>query len=193
MPGISDPGARVLAAMRAAGLRVEVLPGPSAAITALVGSGLPTDRFTFIGFPPRQEGERQSLFGSLRGETGTLLFYEAPGRVGTTLADLAATFGARRAEVARELSKIFEERISGTLPELAARFTEVAPRGECVLVVEGAAVGEDSAPLDVEADIRARLARGERPKEIAAALVLLTGKKRRELYQLAIALEGSGV
>ena len=197
MPGVSDPGARVIAAMRLAGQRVEVLPGASAALTALVGSGLPTDRFLFVGFPSRQQGERQQQFGALRTERATLIVYEAPSRVGTTLADLAAALGgARRAEVARELSKLFEERIAGSLDELATRFAETAPRGECVLVVAGASPGDDEydeAPLDLEADIRARLARGERPKEIAAALALRTGKKRRELYQLAVALDGSTI
>jgi len=191
MPGISDPGARVIAKMREAGLRVEVLPGAAAVITALVGAGLPTDRFLFIGFPPRAEGARHSLFGSLRKEPGTLVLYEAPGRVGDTLRDLAAALGGqRRAEVARELTKMFEERISGSLSELAARYAEVAPRGECVLLVHGATDADEAqaGELDVEAEIRARLARGEGAKEIAAALALLTGRRRRDLYQLALAL-----
>lgn len=194
MPGVSDPGARVIAAMRLAGQRVEVLPGASAAITALVGSGLPTERFLFIGFPSRQQGERQQTFGALRTDRATLILYEAPSRVGTTLADLAAALGGtRRAEVARELSKMFEERVAGTLEELATRYAETPPRGECVLVVAGASGDEDETPLDLEAEIKSRLARGERPKEIAAALALLTGKKRRELYQLAVALDGSAI
>ncbi len=191
-PGISDPGERVIAAMREAGQRVEVIPGAAAVITALVGSGLPTGRFLFIGFPPRVSGERQRLFGSLRGEPGTLVLYEAPGRVGDTLADLAAAFGGDRlAEVARELTKMFEERIAGSLAELESRFATEAPRGECVILVHGAvAEGEDVA-IDIEADVRARLARGESCKEIAAALTLLTGRKRREIYQLAVAIRGS--
>lgn len=198
-PGISDPGARVVAAARARDLRVEVLPGAAAVITALVGSGLPTDRFTFIGFPPRVAGERQAMFGSLRSETGTLVLYEAPGRVGETLADLAAALGgARRAEVARELTKMFEERIAGSLAELATRFAETAPRGECVIVVEGASAEEraEAARLDddaIEAEIRRRLAAGEGAKEIAAALSLRTGRRRREIYQLAVALRGAGI
>ncbi len=191
-PGISDPGTRVIAAAREAGLRVEVIPGPAAVITALVGSGFATDRFTFVGFPPRQRGARQELFGSLRNTLGTLVFYEAPGRVGETLADLAAAFGDdRRAEVARELTKMFEERIDGSLGELSARFRETAPRGECVLLVEGAT----SAPveIDLEAAVRERLLAGEGPKEIAAALALATGRRRRDIYQLAVALRGSGI
>ena len=194
-PGISDPGARVIAAARARGLRVEVVPGPSAVIAALVGAGLPTDRFTFLGFPPRTVGERQALFGSLRAERGTLVFYEAPGRAAATLADLEATLGpSRRAELARELTKLFEERVAGTLAELAARFAEAAPRGECVILVEGAGEAEAAAArsqsIDVEAEVRRRLAAGEGPKEIAAALALATGRRRREIYQLAVALKG---
>lgn len=192
MPGISDPGERVIARMREAGLRVEVLPGAAAVVTALVGSGLPTTRFVFVGFPPRAVGERQALFASLRNEPGTIVLYEAPGRVGATLADLAATLGPdRRAEVARELTKIFEERVAGTLAVLSERFADTAPRGECVIMVAGAVEGATAIPIDIEADVRARLSRGESCKEIAAALALLTGRKRREIYQLAIAIRGS--
>jgi len=93
-PSISDPGQRLVAAAAAAGVRVEVVPGPSAAIAALVGSGLPADRFLFVGFPPREEGARQELFGSLAHERATLIFFEAPARVGRTLADLGGALGA---------------------------------------------------------------------------------------------------
>ncbi|HVK88116.1 MAG TPA: 16S rRNA (cytidine(1402)-2'-O)-methyltransferase [Kofleriaceae bacterium] len=118
MPGVSDPGTRAVAAAVAAGARVEVVPGPSASLAALVGSGLPTDRFTFLGFPPREAGARQALFGTLRGETATMIFYEAPDRVGATLADLAAAFGAdRRASLARELTKLHEELVRGSQPD----------------------------------------------------------------------------
>ena len=187
MPGVSDPGARAVAAAIAAGARVEVIPGPSAALAALLGSGLPSARFTFLGFPPREPGARRALFGSLRGEVATLIFYEAPDRVGATLADLAAAFGAdRRASLGRELTKRFEEHVRGTLGELAARYAEVPPRGECTLVVEGGA-GEAPA-VDVEAELRRLLAAGLGPKDAAARLVVATGKPRRQLYQLALAL-----
>jgi 16S rRNA (cytidine1402-2'-O)-methyltransferase len=192
-PGVSDPGARVIAAARERDLRVEVVPGPSAAITALVGSGLPTDRFVFVGFPSRKEGERQAGFGALRSEPGTLIVYEAPGRVGATLRDLAAALGGtRRGEIARELTKMFEERIAGTLDQLAAQFADRAPRGECVILVEGA-TAEVASDLDVEAEVRRRLDAGEGPKEIAAALSLRTGHPRRKIYQLAVALRGSRI
>jgi 16S rRNA (cytidine1402-2'-O)-methyltransferase len=188
MPGISDPGSRAVASAVAAGARVEVSPGPNAAVAALVASGLPTERFTFVGFPPRETGARQELFGTLRGERATLFLYEAPDRVGATLADLAAAFGAqRRASLGRELTKLHEEHVRGTLGELAARYATEAPRGECTLVVEG---GQGEAiQIDIEAELRALLAQGLGPKDAAQRLVVLTGKPRRQLYQLALSLE----
>jgi len=187
MPGVSDPGARAVAAAVAAGARVEVIPGPSAALAALVGSGLPSDRFTFLGFPPREHGARQALLGSLRDETATLIFYEAPDRVGATLADLAAAFGPhRRASLGRELTKLHEEHVRGTVAELAAKYAEVPPRGECTLVVEGAA--ERAPEIDIEAELQKLLAQGLGPRDAAARLVIVTGKPRRQLYQLALSL-----
>jgi 16S rRNA (cytidine1402-2'-O)-methyltransferase len=188
MPGISDPGQRLVARAIEAGVAVEVIPGAVAAMTALVGSGLPTERFLFAGFPPRVEGERRALFASLRREAATLLFYEAPDRVKTTLADLADAFGGeRRAVVARELTKLHEEYARGTLAELAAR--ELTARGEHTLVVEGASAAEAAAePIDVEAEVRALLAEGLGPKDIASRLAITTGLPRRKLYQLALSL-----
>lgn len=190
-PGVSDPGQRLVAAVVAAGERVEVIPGPSAAIAALVLSGLPTERFLFVGFPPRDAGPRRELFGSLRAEVGTLVVYEAPPRVGATLVDLVAAFGAeRRACLARELTKIHEEAVRGTLGELAGRYAEEPPRGECTLVVAGASAEEASAArsFDVEAEATALLAQGLGPKDVAARLAAATGKPRRVLYQLALSL-----
>ena len=187
MPGVSDPGARAVAAAIAAGARVEVIPGPSAALAALVGSGLPSDRFLFLGFPPRDAGPRQALFGTLRGEVATMIFYEAPDRVAATLVDLSHAFGAdRRASLGRELTKLHEEHARGALGELAARYAEVAPRGECTLVVEGA--HEAPAALDVEAELVKLLDAGLGPRDAAARLVIATGKPRRQLYQLALSL-----
>src|SRR5262249_9674999 len=143
MPGVSDPGAYAIAAAIAAGARVEVVPGPSAALAALVGSGLPADRFTFLGFPPREPGARRALFGTLRGETATMVLYEAPDRVAETLCDATAAFGAdRRASLGRELTKLHEEHVRGTLGELATRYADAPPRGECTLVIAGGSAGE---------------------------------------------------
>jgi 16S rRNA (cytidine1402-2'-O)-methyltransferase len=195
MPGVSDPGQRLVAAARAQGVKVEVVPGPSAVLVALVGSGLPSDRFRFVGFPPRDPGPRRELFGRLAGDQDTLILFEAPPRVGATLADLAATFGEQRpACLARELTKLHEEFVPGTLAELAARFADTPPRGECTLVIGGASAEESraraDASMDVESAIRAQLAAGASAKEIAARLALATGKPRRQLYQLALALAG---
>jgi 16S rRNA (cytidine1402-2'-O)-methyltransferase len=188
MPGISDPGARAIAAAIEAGARVEVIPGPNAALAALVASGLPTHRFTFLGFPPREAGARQELFGTLRSELATLIFYEAPDRVAATLADLAAALGAdRRASLGRELTKLHEEHVRGTLAELSARYAHESPRGECTLVVAGAIAAAPA--VDIEGELRRLLESGLGPKDAAARLVVVTGKPRRQLYQLALSLQ----
>jgi 16S rRNA (cytidine1402-2'-O)-methyltransferase len=187
MPGISDPGHRVIEAAIVAGAKLEVIPGPSAVLAALVASGLPSARFTFLGFPPREPGARKELFGSLRDETATLIFYEAPDRVGATFADLAAALGDRRASLGRELTKLHEEHVRGTLGELAIKYADTPPRGECTIVVEG---GTGDAPeIDIEAELLKLLAEGLGPKDAAQRLVVKTGKPRRQLYQLALSLQ----
>jgi 16S rRNA (cytidine1402-2'-O)-methyltransferase len=189
-PGVSDPGARLVVAAVAAGVRVVPVPGASAALAALVASGLPTDEFYFVGFAPRDNGPRLESFARLRPVEGSLVFYEAPTRTAATLHDLAAVLGDRRGCVARELTKVHEELVRGTLRELTARFNETPPRGEVTIVVEGAPATASEAPaIDVEAEVKRRLAGGESPKEIAAALSLATGKPRRQIYQLAVALK----
>jgi 16S rRNA (cytidine1402-2'-O)-methyltransferase len=142
MPGISDPGYRLVAAAAAAGIRVTAVPGPSAVTTALAVSGLPTDRFCFEGFPPRKPGERERRFAELADDTRTQVFFESPRRLAVTLAELGRSHGADRAAVVcRELTKVHEEIRRGTLAELAAW---AAPsegsggvRGEITLVVAG--------------------------------------------------------
>jgi 16S rRNA (cytidine1402-2'-O)-methyltransferase len=189
MPGVSDPGARAVAAAVTSGARVEVIPGPSASLAALVGSGLPSDRFLFLGFPPREQGARQELFGSVRGVRATLILYEAPDRVGDTFADLALALGAgTRASLGRELTKLHEEHVRGTLGELAAKYAETAPRGECTIVVDGSGAGE-TVDVDIEGELSRLLGEGLGPKDAAARLVVVTGKPRRQLYQLALSLE----
>lgn len=188
-PAISDPGARLVRAAAEAGVRIDVLPGAVACIAALVGSGLSADSFHYIGFPPRESGARRELFGTLRRREATLILYESPERVGATLADLRDAFGAtRRVVLARELTKLYEEFVRGTLDELAERYAETAPRGECTLVVAGAEEGE-VAVVDIEAEMRSLLATGLGPKDAAARLVVRTGKPRRQLYQLALSLK----
>ncbi len=140
MPGVSDPGYRLVAAAAAAGLRVTVLPGPSAVTAALAVSGLPSDRFCFEGFPPRGEGKRARRFAELADEPRTLVVFEAARRAGTTLAELSAAFGPdRRAVICRELSKTHEEIRRGTLGELA-EWAAGGLLGEVTLVVAGSPV-----------------------------------------------------
>jgi 16S rRNA (cytidine1402-2'-O)-methyltransferase len=188
-PGISDPGQRLVARARELGARVEVVPGPSAAVTALVASGLPSERFLFLGFPPRKAGARRESFARLRREPATLILYEAPDRVAETLSDLAAALGdSRPAAVARELTKLHEEVVRGTLGELAAEFA--APRrGEHTLVVAGIDEAAEPAPeVDLEVAVRSLLDEGLGPRDVAARLVARTGVPRRRIYQLALSL-----
>jgi 16S rRNA (cytidine1402-2'-O)-methyltransferase len=139
-PGISDPGYRLVAAAAAAGIRVTALPGPSAVTTALAVSGLPTDRFSFEGFPPRRPGERQRRFAELADDRRTQVYFEAGRRLASTLAELAVSHGEdRQAVVCRELTKIHEEIRRGTLTELAAWAGSGTVRGEITLVVAGTA------------------------------------------------------
>ena len=156
MPGISDPGERLVAAAAEAGHVVEVVPGPSAAVAGLVASGLPTGRFVFEGFLPRKGSGRSQRLAELAGERRTVVLYEAPHRLARTLGDLADALGSeRRVAVARELTKLHEEVWRGTLAGAVARTAEVAPRGEYVVVVEGAA---PPAPAD-DAELRSRARR----------------------------------
>jgi 16S rRNA (cytidine1402-2'-O)-methyltransferase len=139
-PGISDPGYRLVAAAAAAGVRVTALPGPSAVTTALAVSGLPTDRFSFEGFPPRRPGERQRRFAELAGDRRTQVYFESGRRLASTLTELAASHGEdRQAVVCRELTKIHEQIVRGTLAELAMWAGSGAVRGEITLVVAGTA------------------------------------------------------
>ena len=187
MPGVSDPGYRLVAAAAAAGLRVTVLPGPSAVTAALAVSGLPSDRFCFEGFPPRRDGPRARRFAELAAEPRTLVFFEAARRAGVTLAGLAAAFGpGRRAVVCRELSKTHEEIRRGTLGELA-EWAADGLLGEVTLVV----AGRDQAPaMDAAtavAEVAAREAAGMQRKEAIAAVAAESGLSRRDIYNAVVA------
>lgn len=137
-PGLSDPGYPLIRACLEAGVPVDVLPGPTAAITALVASGLPTDSFVFQGFLPRKKGERRRLLEELKDEHRTLIFYEAPHRIKRLLVEIMETLGDRPAAMARELSKRFQEISRGSVQELIGKMAEKEPRGEIVLVVGAA-------------------------------------------------------
>jgi 16S rRNA (cytidine1402-2'-O)-methyltransferase len=187
-PLVSDPGYRIVSAAIAAGARIIPVPGPSAVLAALVGAGLPTDRFLFLGFPPRKPGARRRLFESVRALPATLVLYESPLRTGATLADLVAVLGAeRRGCVARELTKPHEELVRDTLGALAARYADERPLGEVTLVVEGAAEDAPAEELD-DAEILARaaelVAAGQSKGDAARALAQITGRPRREIYNL---------
>lgn len=188
MPAISDPGFPLVEAAAAAGVTVTALPGPSAVLMALAVSGLPTDRFTFEGFPTRKGGERRRLFASLSGEQRTMVFFESPHRLGDTLADMAAGFGdERRAVVCRELTKLHEEVRRDTLASLAAWAAE-GVRGEICIVVEGASgSGEVATIEDGVRLVLERVAAGSRMKEAAAAVADATGLSKRDLYEGALA------
>ena len=194
MPGVSDPGYRLVAAAAAAGLRVTALPGPSAVTAALAVSGLPTDRFAFEGFPPRRAGDRGRRFAELAAERRTLVFFESARRAAGTLAELAGIFGGdRRAVICRELTKTHEEVIRGSLAELA----EVARGGllgEVTLVVEGAAEPRDLVtPQEAAAEVAAREQAGEARKQAIAAVAREYGLAKRLVYDAVVrASRGAG-
>ncbi|MGD9751687.1 MAG: 16S rRNA (cytidine(1402)-2'-O)-methyltransferase [Acidimicrobiia bacterium] len=189
LPAVADPGERLVAAAVAAGHRVEVVPGPSAGLTALVGSGLPTARFCFEGFLPRRASARAALLQELRDERRTMVFFEAPHRLAAALADLSAAFGAdRRVAVARELTKLHEQWWRGTLGEAAARAAAAEPRGEHVVVVAGAPALAAPSDTEIDAALTELLAAGASVKEAAATVAARTGVARRVAYDAALRL-----
>ena len=188
-PGISDPGERLVAAAIAAGVHVELVPGPSAVIAALVLSGLPTARFCFEGFLPRKGRERAEALAAVASEARTTVLYEAPHRLAPTVADLAeACGGERRIAIARELTKKFEDVWRGTLAEAVARAATMEARGEHVLVVEGAAEPPPASEDDVDAAVRRRLEAGLSVRDAAAEVATTLGIPKRVAYQAAVRL-----
>jgi 16S rRNA (cytidine1402-2'-O)-methyltransferase len=188
-PTVSDPGYRLVRAAIEVGARVVPVPGPAAFLLALIGSGLPPDRFFFAGFPPRKPGPRRALLEALRPLPATLIFYESPHRTAATLADLAAHLGSDRpACLARELTKTHEEFVRGPLAALAARYAEERPLGEVTLVVAGAAEQEAAeSDDDLRSRARALLASGATARDVAQQLAAETGRARREIYALVMA------
>lgn len=195
-PLVSDPGYRLVRAAIAAGHRVTAVPGPSAAVAALVLSGLPPAPFLFLGFLPTKAGARRTRIAELArweasGLAATLVLFEAPQRLGALLADLAAGLGADRpAAVARELTKLFEEVVRGTLGDLARRYATGTPRGEIVVVVGPGAGEAASDDASVERMLHAALARGLGVRDAAAEVATATGRPRREVYALALRASG---
>ena len=185
MPTVSDPGFHLVEAAATAGVGVTAIPGPSAVVTALAVSGLPTDRFTFEGFLPRKQGERLSTFRALASEPRTMVFFESPNRLAASIADLARVLGDdRRVVVCRELTKLFEEVKRGTAAELAAWAAE-GVRGEIAIVVAGA----EARTVDLETGVTqvlALVAGGVRLKDAAGEVAEATGLGKRDLYQAAL-------
>jgi 16S rRNA (cytidine1402-2'-O)-methyltransferase len=190
MPGVSDPGARIVLACRTAGLPVQVIPGPSAALAALALSGFPADQFVFEGFLPRKGKERKERLATIKDEARTVVIFEAPNRVAATLTDLAAVCdGQRLVCVAREITKLHEEVFHGPLKNAAELARAGEPRGEHVIVLNGQPA--DTTPATEEAlddAVRAALDRGLSAKDAAAEVAASLGVPKRRAYELAVTL-----
>jgi 16S rRNA (cytidine1402-2'-O)-methyltransferase len=188
MPAVSDPGYRIVAAAAAAGLPVTCLPGPSAVTTALVLSGLPSERFCFEGFAPRRDGERRRWLEPLRTEARAVVFFESPHRLAATLATAVEVLGADRpAAVCRELTKTYEEVLRGPLGELAAWAEEGPVRGEITVVLGGAAPSAAPTVDSLVDAVNERVADGERLKDAVSAVATAAGVPKRDLYNAALA------
>lgn len=185
-PAVSDPGARLVAAARERGFPVLTIPGPTAVAAALAVSGLPADRYVFMGFLPRKGGERRRLLATIARSEWTVVMFEAPNRAAELLADLAAACGgARQAVVARELTKVFEESRGGTLAELAGYYAAAPVRGEVTIVIAGGGPAPDPEPtVDATTRARALLEQGLSRKDAAHRLADETGIPRNTAYRL---------
>jgi 16S rRNA (cytidine1402-2'-O)-methyltransferase len=190
MPGISDPGERLVRVCLDAGLRVDLVPGPSATLSALVLSGLPTARFVVEGFLPRSGRDRAERLTDVARESRTIVIFEAPHRVAATVADLAAVCGdERRVAIARELTKLYEEVWRGTLGDAVVHVNAREPRGEHVLVVEGAPPAGEVDDDALESAVARELASGASARDAAAAVVRDLGVAKRRAYDVAIRLK----
>lgn len=191
-PGISDPGAKVVAAVLDAGLRVSTAPGPTALIGALSISGLPTERFVMEGFVARKAGERALRYETWRREERTIVFYESPQRLASTMGELANVFADRRVAVVRELTKVHEEVLRGSVADVAALLARREILGEIVVVLEGAppraAVGDDV----VAAALVENLEHGLSVRDAVARVVDELGVAHRETYAMALRLRADG-
>ncbi|GAB3538182.1 16S rRNA (cytidine(1402)-2'-O)-methyltransferase [Arthrobacter tecti] len=188
MPSVSDPGFRLVEAAAGRGITVTAAPGPSAVLTALALSGLPTDRFTFEGFLPRKAGERAARLAELRAERRTMVFFEAPHRLEAMIRALHQEFGADRpACVTRELTKRYEEVVRGSLQHLLEWVEGVAVRGEIAVVVGGASAAAPSEPADHVGAVNQLMEQGLRLKEAVAAVAEDARVSKRELYAAVVA------
>ena len=182
MPGISDPGYELIAAASQRGFPIVPIPGPSTVITALAVSGLPTDKFVYIGFLPRKASERKRLMESIASERGTIVVLEAPHRLTATLEDILSVLGDRKIALCRELTKIHEEIFRGTISQAIKHFA--APRGEFTLVIAGK--GEEKKPVmteEIERKLRSMRRSGKTAKEAIAEVAQESGLPKKELYR----------
>jgi len=190
-PMISDPGYKIVRAVRAAGFPVVALPGASALLTAIASGGLPTDRFLFVGFLPPKASARRKALADLAPLQATLVFYESPNRLSACLSDMAASLGAgREAVVARELTKLYEEIQTGTLGDLAAHYAQAdTPKGEIVILVQAASEDARAAlsTFDLDEALRASLETMSL-RDAVASVTKTSGLKRSEVYARALTL-----
>lgn len=195
MPAISDPGEELVGLAIEAGIPVVPVPGPTAFVTGLVVSGMPTDRFVFEGFLPTRNKERRETLDRLKGERRTMILYEAPHRLLETLAELQQSLGERPMAAARELTKLHEEVVRGTPAELLSHFSAQPPRGEFVLVIQGAPVDAPAADLaDLSPDTLARAVReleeqGMDRKAAMKEVARRLGRRKRDVYQALLQSE----
>lgn len=184
MPGLSDPGYRLVAACVEAGVEIEVVPGPSAVVSALAISGLPPGRFVFEGFLPRKQGERRRRIEELAREERTIILFESPHRIAACLADLGDILGARPAALARELTKMHEQVLRAPLPQLAQQVRDQPPKGEMVVVVGGAVhEHKDAPPADALAVAARRLmSEGVERREALAEVARSAGVRKRDVF-----------
>jgi 16S rRNA (cytidine1402-2'-O)-methyltransferase len=186
-PLISDPGYKLVRAARRAGHAVHTLPGPCAAVAALTLAGLPTDRFLFLGFLPAKAKARAEAITEIANVRASLVLYESGPRLGESLAALADGLGIRDAAVIREISKLHEETVSGSLPDLAARYADASPRGEIVIVVGPPAEREAASEEELDAALRAALT-SMSPSRAAADVALSLGVPKKRAYARALEL-----
>ena len=187
-PLISDPGYKLVRDARAAGIDVHTVAGPCAAVAALTLAGLPTDRFLFLGFLPAKAGARASAIAEIASLRATLIFYESGPRLGTTLQALHDSLGDREAAVVREISKKFEETVTGTLADLASRYEAASPKGEIVIVVGPPGEPEAASETDIDNALREAMIRLS-PSRAAAEVAEALGLPRRTIYERALALK----
>lgn len=190
MPGLSDPGYHLIKLVLESDIDIEALPGPSASLTALVASGLPTDSFIFVGFLPKKKGKRQSLLNELKGQRQTLIIYESPHRIKVLLSELKSALGNRKAALLRELTKKFEQTLRGKLSDIIRQTKNRTIKGEIVLVVEGnREKSKDVDKATIIKEVKSLIKSGENKKEAIKKVATKYGLPKRDVYQAALKID----